>query len=201
MIKVVSQHDGVVTIRLRASAFGKSSNSALSIDGSVVRLYMPNVLVEEWVVPRNEVSWLSGDGENPPIVPAIIPRMLLLTTNREFHPNTTLFFSEPQRMVPRTKKVIGRMPISVEESLRGVWADGVLITVDHRKRADAALRATGLAAFPSLPLAVAHFYGTLQNPIVDMTRLQPPIDARGGEGLIESGGFWLRPEPVTHFPC
>lgn len=146
------------------------------------------------------MSWLGNDDAEISVVPAIVPRMLPLISNRMFPPNMTLFFSQPQRMPPRAKRVIGSMPVAVEESLQGVWTDGVLITVSDQKRAVATLRASGPAEFPSLSQAAAHFYGTLAHPKIERSDLQDPVDERSDDALTEPGSFWHQEAPVARSP-
>jgi hypothetical protein len=193
----------MVSVRLRASPFGRSRHSALIIEDDEVRLVMPNVLAEDWVIPRQQIGWLYEaevrPSDPPEAAPAVFPRMLTLITNRSFRPNTTLVFTKPQRVPPRKPgSGVGPMPFSVDESRQGVWADGALVTVDHKGKAREALVQGEITSYPSLPRAVAGIYGTAANPRLDRTEMQDPLGGtQEGEGLIGPGPFWGRPEPVA----
>jgi len=183
----------MLTLRLQ----GLTRKYWLVIDDREVRLNAPNVLSTVWEIPRAEVSWIGDEDPPPDTDPAVAPRILPLVTNRSFGLNLALFFTRPQRVVPRTKKTVGPMPFSVEESIQGVWADGVMVTVLKRKRAMAELRDTDLIRFGSLPEAVARTYGTVEQPLLDGSHVQPPVDAQGEWSLTVEGAFWHRPEPVA----
>jgi hypothetical protein len=155
----------MVSVRLRASPFGRSRHSALIVEDHEVRLVMPNVLAEDWVIPRQRIGWLCEAevraSEPPEAAPAVFPRMLALITNRSFRPNTTLVFTELQRVSPcKPGSGVGPMPFSVDESRQGVWVDGALVTVDHKGKAREALVQREITSYPSLPRAIASIYGT-----------------------------------------
>jgi hypothetical protein len=91
----------------------------------------------------------------------------------------------------------GTNAISVEDSADGVWVDGIALSVLKRKRASAALGDSGLSTSGSLPEAAALTYGTIEQPLLDRSQTQPPVDASSNWVLSEPGPFWLKPEPVA----
>ncbi len=184
---------GITVVRLWSATGGAAGRSAVTVDDSNVVIYAPKVLSREWVIPKRDVAFISGDGTatNPP---AVFPRLVPVVVNPEFPLNTLLFFLTPQRIVP-LKAAGGGMPFGVRETALGVWADGCILGLESRKSGRAALLESGLRCFGSLTEAAANAYGTVENPH-DPNRFQLLTEDSSDEVLTGPGDFWRHAEPV-----
>jgi len=186
----------ITVVRLWSVTGGVAGRSAVTVDDSNVVIYAPNVLSREWVIPKRQVAFISGDrtGTSPP---AVLPRLVPLVVNREFPLNTLLFFLTPQRIVP-LRAAGGAMPFGVRETALGVWADGCILGLESRKSGRAALLESGLQCIGSLAEAAVHAYGTVENPY-DPDRFQLLSEDSSDEVLTRPGDFWRHAEPVRRF--
>jgi len=193
----------LITLRLEAM----TRKHTLAIDDSVIRVNVPGVLTLEWVIPRDVVSWIGGQDAPPDADPAVAPRVIAVMGKMMVrpNPNLALFFSKPQRVVPIKKNLQFPMPFSAEDSTSGVWVDGIALQVLKPKRAIAALHDSGLSTYGSLAEAIAHAYGTIEQPLLDASQMQSPVAAPknsgalggGTEAIWEPGPCWYQPEPVA----
>jgi hypothetical protein len=176
----------LAVLRLSAATVGPGKKSSLVIGESEIRIYAPEIFSREWVIPRQEVSWSRSIAEKGDVVPAVVPRMLPLVTHAQFRLNLVMFFAKPQR-IPPIERAISSVPFTVEESQQGVWADGIVLSVESSKKARLALTTFGVRDFASLPEAARQIYGSLESPMLEPSEMQVAADVQGDEGLSEVG--------------
>jgi hypothetical protein len=191
---------------------------SLVVDDDAIRIVLPMVLVEPWVIPVTDVTWVDPLGAAAPggadastaaaggadaavaaPTPAIIPRIPVLRDYQDQEGNLILVFKRPRLVPPvRGRQSMDRtVPFKVSATRdQRVWAEGIAVCARKVEVAYSELRTTKLESVAALAQAVAARYGTLTAPSVGPADLQPGWQV-SGDVLATRGDYWYDPRPVA----